>query len=54
MYLKEIGTYDLLSKSEEVELAKKVETARLREITADLQNLLEENLLPKKYVKKWV
>jgi len=40
MYLKEIGTYDLLSKSEEVELAKKVETARLREVTADLQKSL--------------
>jgi RNA polymerase primary sigma factor len=40
MYLKEIGTYDLLSKGEEVELAKKVETARLREITADLQKSL--------------
>jgi len=40
MYLKEIGTYDLLSKDEEVELAKKVETARLRELTAEMQKSL--------------
>ena len=37
MYLKEIGTYDLLTKDEEVDLAQKVETLRLRELVKRMQ-----------------
>jgi len=37
MYLKEIGTYSLLTKDEEVDLAQKTETLRLREVKEQLQ-----------------
>ncbi|GEM_PF-191888 len=37
MYLKEIGTYDLLTKDEEVILAQKIETLRLRGLISELQ-----------------
>jgi RNA polymerase primary sigma factor len=37
MYLKEIGTYSLLTKEEEVDLAQKTETLRLREVKEQLQ-----------------
>jgi len=37
MYLKEIGTYDLLTKDEEVILAQKIETLRLRALISELQ-----------------
>ncbi|MBW6441816.1 RNA polymerase sigma factor RpoD [Patescibacteria group bacterium] len=37
MYLKEIGTYDLLTKDEEVDLAQRVETLRLRELVKRMQ-----------------
>jgi len=37
MYLKEIGTYSLLTKDEEVDLAQKTETLRLRNVKEGLQ-----------------
>jgi len=40
MYLKEIGTYDLLTKDEEVVLAQKIETLRLRGLISELQKSL--------------
>ena len=40
MYLKEIGTYDLLTKDEEVELAQKIETLRLRNLQVEMHKSL--------------
>jgi RNA polymerase primary sigma factor len=53
MYLKEIGTYDLLTKDEEVDLAQKIETLRLRELVEELKESLGRKPTRKEIAKEF-
>jgi len=53
MYLKEIGTYDLLTKDQEVDLAQKIETLRLRELSHEMQKTLGRKPTKKELAKEF-
>ncbi len=52
MYLKEIGTYDLLTKDEEVVLAQKIEALRLKNLISELQKSLSRKPTNKELAKE--
>ena len=52
MYLKEIGTYDLLTKDEEVVLAQKIEALRLKNLMAELQKTFSRKATNKELARE--
>lgn len=53
MYLKEIGAHDLLTKEEEVDLAQKIETLRLRELVDEMKGNLGRKPTSKEIAKEF-
>jgi len=53
MYLKEIGAYDLLTKQQEVDLAQRIETLRLRELVDKLKDTLGRKPTRKEIAKEF-